>query len=474
MGAAGPFLDERSYNEVKNEFTGDLLVKADMSPLPRVERRTNDLRTAPQPSSERLQRLGEHFRLVRSFTAHLTQPLATEDYVVQTMQDVSPTKWHLAHTTWFFEVFLLQRFKRDYRLHHPDYPFLFNSYYVQAGERHCRDRRGYISRPTVSEIYAYRAYVEEQVDELIEEAPESSASGIADVLEIGIHHEQQHQELILTDMKHVLSVNPLRPVYRETAAHSGSSTRPPKQDWVHFSEGLHEIGHHGDGFCFDNEMPRHRHFIHEFLLSNRLVTNGEYLEFMEDGGYRRPELWLSEGWATAEEHHWTEPFYWESREGRWWTFTLGGMRKVDENEPVCHLSYFEADAFARWAGARLPTEFEWEHAAHAVAIEGNFVETARVHPVGTTAAGNRNGSNELLQLYGDVWEWTRSQYSPYPGYKPLPGALGEYNGKFMCNQFVLRGGSCATSRSHIRPTYRNFFAPASSWQFTGVRLAQDI
>ncbi len=395
---------------------------------------------------------------------------------MQTMEDVSPTKWHLAHTSWFFEVFLLQQFKSDYRLYHPDFPFLFNSYYVQAGERHCRDRRGYISRPTVEEIFEYRAHVDEQVHELVDGVAERGASGIADVLEIGIHHEQQHQELMLTDVKHVLSVNPMRPVYRDVPGPSDTADRGllSPLEWTHFPEGLCEIGHDGDGFCYDNETPRHRHFVHEFLLANRLVTNAEYLEFMRDGGYERPELWLSDGWATVQENQWTEPFYWESRNGGWWTFTLSGMREVVEHEPVCHLSYFEADAFARWADARLPTEHEWERAAQTVSIEGNFVESGRAHPAPASAKPGANGSTRLRQMYGDVWEWTRSQYSPYPGYKPLPGALGEYNGKFMCNQFVLRGGSCATSRTHIRPTYRNFFAPASTWQFTGLRLAQDV
>jgi len=425
----------------------------------------------------RLERLRADFHRVRTFTKHLAEPLEIEDYVVQTMEDVSPTKWHLAHTSWFFEVFVLQKYKTDYRLHHPDYPFLFNSYYVQAGERHCRDRRGYITRPTVAEVYDYRHYVDEQMETLLDRVSGSMCddlvTDLADVIEIGINHEQQHQELILTDIKHVFSVNPLRPVYSEVASENTASDIPPL-GWAHFDEGIYEIGHAENAFCYDNETPRHRHFLEEFLLANRLVTNGEYLDFMSDGGYARPELWLSEGWATAEENEWREPFYWELRDGRWWMYTLAGMREVVPHEPVCHLSYFEADAFARWSDARLPTEQEWEIAARTQPIQGEFAESGRFHPLSARIDRERTSEGEVQQMYGDVWEWTRSQYSPYPGYKPLPGALGEYNGKFMCNQFVLRGGSCATSGTHIRPTYRNFFPPAATWQFTGARLARDV
>ena len=448
--------------------------------------------------------LAERYRAVRGFTEKLAKPLETEDYVVQTMEDVSPTKWHLAHVSWFFDTFVLKEHLPNYEPFHPDYAYLFNSYYVQAGERHCRDRRGYISRPTVSEVYAYRAHVDEQPSkpsearqlvlctgkvfyDLIEERerrgitdvhilrmeqlypiPEDALRADIDPLvEIGLHHEQQHQELLLTDIKHVLSVNPLRPAYDETLPQPRRE-RPPL-NWIHFEEGLREVGHTGDDFAYDNERPRHRVFLEEFLLATRTVTCGEYLAFMDDGGYQRPELWLSAGWATVQENEWTEPFYWEERGGRWHLFTLAGMREIDENEPVCHLSYFEADAYARWADARLPTEQEWEVAAASAPVQGNFVESGNLHPV---AAGAPDGSP--AGLYGDVWEWTRSQYSPYPGYAPPPGALGEYNGKFMCNQFVLRGGSCATSTSHIRPTYRNFFPPDACWQFTGLRLARDV
>ncbi|MBX6365315.1 MAG: ergothioneine biosynthesis protein EgtB [Gemmatimonadetes bacterium] len=410
--------------------------------------------------------LAARYAEVRAFTESLTEGLAAEDMVVQSMTDVSPTKWHLAHTSWFFETFVLLPHLDGYRPLHPAYAYLFNSYYVQAGERHCRAQRGYISRPTVAEVRAYRRHVDAALATLLERLSDDRLAAVELLLTLGLHHEQQHQELMLTDIKHVFSVNPLRPAYREAAA--ARSGPAPALEWVEFPEGLHWIGWAGPGFAYDNEGPRHRQFVEPFALASRLVTNGEYLEFMADGGYDRPELWLSMGWATREQNGWTEPFYWERRDGEWWMFTLAGMRRVDPAEPVCHLSYFEADAFARWAGARLPTEFEWEVAAGGVPARGNFVESRAYHPL---AAEPGPG---LLQLYGDVWEWTRSQYTPYPGFRPAAGAVGEYNGKFMCNQFVLRGGSCATSVTHIRPTYRNFFPPDACWQFTGVRLARDL
>jgi ergothioneine biosynthesis protein EgtB len=411
--------------------------------------------------------LAERYREVRAFTERLTEPLAPEDMVVQSMPDVSPTKWHLAHTSWFFERFVLMEHLPGYVPLHETYLYLFNSYYQQAGERHCRDQRGYISRPTVAEVKAYRRHVDAAMAKLLEGPDEGRAGAVEALVTLGIHHEQQHQELMLTDIKHVFSVNPLRPVYRETAARSGSDPARPL-GWTRFEGGVKEIGYAGDGFAYDNEGPRHREFLEPFELADRLVSCGEYLEFMEDGGYRRPELWLSLGWATAQEHGWSEPYYWERRDGVWMLFTLGGMREVDPAEPLCHISYFEADAFARWAGARLPTEAEWEVAAEGMPLRGNFVDEGRYHPAPAPAGAG------LVQLYGDVWEWTASPYTPYPGFQPAAGAVGEYNGKFMCNQYVLRGGSCATSRSHIRPTYRNFFPPDATWQFTGLRLARDV
>ncbi|HUF50742.1 MAG TPA: ergothioneine biosynthesis protein EgtB, partial [Longimicrobiales bacterium] len=354
---------------------------------------------------------------------------------------------------------------RGYQPLNAQYAFLFNSYYVHAGERHCRAQRGYISRPTVAEVLAYRRHVDAAVQELIASSDDAGLATLAPLLELGVQHEQQHQELIVTDIKHVFSVNPLRPAFRD-ATHT-QSAQPGPVRWIENGGGLVEIGHGQAGFAYDNESPRHREWLEPFALADRPVTNGEYLAFMEDDGYRRAELWLSMGWAHATEHAWTEPFYWERRDGRWWSYTLAGMREIDPHEPVAHLSYFEADAFARWAGARLPTECEWESAAADVPIAGNFVESRRFQPAAAPAGDG------LRQLFGDVWEWTRSPYSPYPGYVPAAGALGEYNGKFMCNQFVLRGGSCATPVTHIRPTYRNFFPPEATWQFTGLRLARD-
>ncbi|WP_022835352.1 ergothioneine biosynthesis protein EgtB [Salisaeta longa] len=423
--------------------------------------------------------IAERYRITRRFTTDFCRPLNTEDYVVQTKEFVSPTKWHLAHTTWFFETFVLREHDPSYTLLNDQYPYLFNSYYIQAGERHCRDRRGYISRPTVEQVYEYRAYVDEHVEALLATASADDLDTLAPLVELGIHHEQQHQELMVTDLKHVLSVNPLRPAYRDDLA-PPTVDAIPALDWVAFAdEGVYEVGYDGDGFYYDNEGPRHKEYRRPFALANRLVTCGEYRAFMEDGGYERPELWLSAGWATVQERDWTEPFYWEEREGEWYVYTLGGLRPLNPHEPVAHLSYFEAEAYARWAGARLPEEGEWELAARDATIEGNTVDAGYFHPIPLTddtpahtpAAGD---GGALYQLYGDVWEWTRSAYSPYPGYEPLPGAIGEYNGKFMCGQYVLRGGSCATSQSHLRPTYRNYFHPDEAWQFMGLRLAQDL
>ena len=414
------------------------------------------------------------FHEVRKFTAKLSENLAPEDCVVQSMPDVSPTKWHLAHTTWFFETFVLKKWVSGYRDAVPEYAYLFNSYYNAAGTMHRRDLRGLISRPTVDETKRYCASVDADIDALIGDGDEKLFREIEPILTLGIHHEQQHQELLITDIKHVFAQNPLYPVFREGRARppgapDGAARRP--YQFVEFDETTIEIGHHGNGFSYDNESPRHRALVLPFSLANRLVTNREYLEFVADHGYSRSEFWLSLGWMTVNEQNWRAPFYWIERDGEWWNFTLSGLRRVDPNEPITHLSYFEADAYANWAGARLPTEFEWERAAATVEIDGNFVETERFHPA---PPDNAPGDGELAQMFGDVWEWTRSSYSPYPGYRAEPGALGEYNGKFMCNQYVLRGGSCATSRTHIRKTYRNFFQPEKRWQFTGIRLARDL
>ena len=385
------------------------------------------------------------------------------------MPDVSPVKWHLAHTTWFFETFVLKKYVSGYQTVVPEYAYLFNSYYNAAGDMHRRDLRGLISRPTVEQTRRYRDSVNSHIADLLADANEDLLRELEPLITLGNHHEQQHQELLLTDIKHVFAQNPLYPVFRQAKARPDDETRGPIR-FVEFDEEVIEIGHRGSGFSYDNEGPRHRALVSAFSIASRPVTNGEYLEFVEAGGYRRPEFWLSLGWITINEQRWQAPLYWIQRDGEWWHFTLSGLRRVDSAEPVTHISYFEADAYANWAGARLPTEFEWERVAIQQAIEGNFVEEEYFHPQPARA---QSKSNELFQVYGDVWEWTRSSYSPYPGYRAEPGALGEYNGKFMCNQYVLRGGSCATSRTHIRPTYRNFFPPEKRWQFTGIRLARD-
>ncbi len=385
------------------------------------------------------------------------------------MPDVSPTKWHLAHTTWFFETFVLKKWLPGYQSENPDYAFLFNSYYNAAGDMHRRDLRGLISRPTVNESHRYRASINGYVDDLISGSDEKLLAEIEPILTLGIHHEQQHQELLVTDIKHVFAQNPLHPVYRESKIDNRKIDISPLR-FVEFEEATVEIGHGGSGFSYDNEGPQHRALVLPFSLASRPITNGEYMQFIEDSGYSRSELWLSLGWMTVNEQRWQSPLYWTKRDGQWWNFTLSGMRPVNKSEPVTHISYFEADAYANWAGARLPTEFEWERAAGKIDIDGNFVEDETFHPAPCRSSGQ---DRHLQQMFGDLWEWTRSSYSPYPGYRAEPGALGEYNGKFMCNQYVLRGGSCATSRTHIRRTYRNFFQPEKRWQFTGIRLARD-
>jgi ergothioneine biosynthesis protein EgtB len=420
---------------------------------------------APGSGSER-SALIERFQQVRDFSESVCAPLATEDYVIQSMPDCSPTKWHLAHVSWFFETFLLKPNVAGYVSPNPDYVYLFNSYYNAVGDKYPRPQRGLVSRPTVEEVYHYRAHVDEHVQDLLECAEADDFARLAPIVTLGLNHEQQHQELIVTDLKHMLSHNPLHPVYVERPA--DPSLQAATLHWQDFAEGVHWIGHAGDDFAFDNEEPRHRQFIHPFQLASRPVTNDEYLEFMHDGGYARPELWLSMGWATVQQEGWHAPLYWQQHDASWFQFTLSGLQPVSPSETVAHLSYFEADAYARWAGARLPTEAEWELAASGTPIDGNFAEHRRFHP----RPAQPNGS-PLAAMFGDVWEWTQSDYSPYPGFRTAPGALGEYNGKFMCNQYVLRGGSCATPRSHIRPTYRNFFPPDARWQFSGVRLAKD-
>jgi ergothioneine biosynthesis protein EgtB len=421
--------------------------------------------TAPTAKSA----IEQRYRRVRSFSERLCETLEPEDYVIQTMPETSPTKWHLAHTSWFFETFLMKQFIPDYDSTHPQFDFLFNSYYNSVGPFYSRPHRGLLSRPTVREVFDYRSDIDVLMSDLIESADEELLAKLAPIVILGLHHEQQHQELMLTDIKNVFWQNPLRPVFRkrETAA-----TFPaPPIEWLKYKEGVYWVGHQGVEFSYDNEGPRHRTVVPAFRLASRLVTNAEYLAFMEDGGYRRPELWLSLGWNAVKERGWDAPLYWEKRDGKWFTMTLAGMTKLVLEEPVCHVSLFEADAYSRWSGARLPTEEEWETASPGLPLEGNLVESERFHvaPLALPAT-----VGEPAQMFGDVWEWTRSSYSPYPGYSAVAGALGEYNGKFMCNQYVLRGGSCATSQSHIRRTYRNFFPPDARWQFTGIRLAKDL
>jgi ergothioneine biosynthesis protein EgtB len=434
---------------------------------------TRDLDTARGPAAPTPQRaegrppaLAERYRAIRSFSEDLCAPLAVEDYGVQSMPDASPAKWHLAHTSWFFETFVLKRAVSDYRAFHPQYEGLFNSYYNSVGEQFPRPRRGLLSRPTVEDTYGYRRHVDREMMVLLADSRRVAAIGTAAAIELGLQHEQQHQELILTDLKHLFSCNPLRPAYRSAAVTPAGAVTPC--EWIAFSGGLHQVGAQGDGFAFDNERPSHRVFLEPFMLASRLVTNGEFLHFIEDGGYRQPEWWLSDGWDMVRAQSWQAPLYWEKHQTRWMLFSLAGMGPVDAAEPVCHVSYYEADAYARWARARLPREAEWEVAAATAPIAGNFAETGRCHPAALATAASR-----CAQLFGDVWEWTQSPYTPYPGYRQPEGAFGEYNAKFMSSQMVLRGGSCASPQLHLRATYRNFFPPSARWQFMGLRLARD-
>ncbi|PZC48114.1 MAG: Formylglycine-generating [Chloroflexi bacterium] len=402
---------------------------------------------------------------VRRATEHLCQPLAIEDYILQAMADVSPTRWHLAHVSWFFETFLLKPHLPGYESPHPKYEFLFNSYYNAVGPQYYRPHRGLISRPTVAEVYDYRAHVDQGMVSLLEVSDENKLRELEPTLILGLNHEQQHQELIITDIKYNLAINPLRPAYHNRPIPRGTATPPLR--WMDFQGGIHRIGYEGTEFAFDNEGPRHEALLRPFRIASRLVTNGEFMEFMAAGGYGIPTLWLSDGWTTVKAEGWDAPLYWEKVDGTWWVQTMSGMQPVDEHAPVAHVSYYEADAYAHWKGKRLPTEQEWERSAETEPLQGTFMESGVYHPL--PAPGNGG----LEQLYGDVWEWTQSPYSAYPGFKPTPGAVGEYNGKFMVNQMVLRGGSCATPRSHLRTTYRNFFPPHARWQFMGFRLAED-
>lgn len=404
------------------------------------------------------------FAATRRLSDQLSMVLTAEDQTVQSMPDVSPTKWHRAHTSWFYETFLLVPFFEGYEVFHPDFAYLFNSYYVGLGERYPRPQRGLITRPGIIEVGDYRRHVDTQMGTMLAGGVDTAVAGL---LDLGVHHEQQHQELLLMDIKHVLSQNPMRPVYLPLTLPGPESTLPTT--WTSHPGGSVEIGHPGDGFGFDNEFPRHLVHLEPFALADRTVSCGEWLDFIDDNGYRRPELWLSDGWATVEDEGWEAPLYWSHLDGTWSEFTLAGEVPVDPSRPVCHISYYEADAYARWAGHRLPTEAEWEAVSTVRASEDttppHLLDTLVLHPSPTAGASS--------SPYGDVWQWTSSAYGAYPGFAPEPGAVGEYNGKFMVNQFVLRGGSCVTPADHIRPTYRNFFPPSARWAFSGLRLARN-
>jgi len=413
------------------------------------------------------------YERIRQFSDLIAAPLSPEDCMVQSMPEASPTRWHLAHTSWFFETFVLARLDR-YAAFDPDFNYLFNSYYNRIGKQFPRPRRGLVSRPGLQRIREYRAYVDRHMADVL--GSDDLAEPLAATIQLGLHHEQQHQELMLTDIKHALSCNPTYPSY---AGRDFCRSEPAAAaDWIEVPEGLYEVGHAGDGFAFDNESPRHRAFLPTFFLSTAPVTCGQFMEFMDDGGYQRPDHWLSQGWATVREHDWDAPLYWVQQDGLCMHFTLAGLRAVDPQWPVCHLSYFEADAYARWSGMRLPTEFEWEIALNSLRPKASgaalqFADALLpndlvVHPTAAVDA-----AETTARMLGCVWEWTSSSYAPYPGYRAPEGAIGEYNGKFMCNQYVLRGGSCASSSDHLRPTYRNFFPPDARWQFSGLRLARN-
>ncbi|RDY67600.1 ergothioneine biosynthesis protein EgtB [Halobacillus trueperi] len=403
------------------------------------------------------------FQEVRKSTKQLVSHLQTEDFLLQASTHVSPTKWHLAHTTWFFEKFILEDYIQGYQHFNPVFLYLFNSYYETVGTPHPQAKRGLISRPTVQETMEYRDYVDQRIVEILEK--HSQDAGIIDLIEIGLQHEQQHQELILMDIKYNFSFNPFQPVFKvEEFKKAGEASA---LTFHSFEGGLVEIGHDGDGFSFDNERPRHTTYLHPFQMADRPVTNADYIEFIDDGGYENPQYWLSDGWQMAKEEGWKSPQYWQREEEKWYIFTLGGLQLIDLHAPVCHVSFYEADAYARWAGRRLPTEQEWEFVMSDQGVGGHFMEDGHFHPHSEYA------QERFKKAFGDVWEWTRSPYVPYPRSKPLEGALGEYNAKFMANQIVLKGGSCVTPRTHIRPTYRNFFYPQMRWQFSGIRLADD-
>ncbi|MCW8856355.1 MAG: ergothioneine biosynthesis protein EgtB [Kangiella sp.] len=434
-----------------------------------------------ESSTELVEQVLSDFIAARLFTEQLCEPLTAEDYNLQAIAETSPVKWHLAHTSWFFETFIIKKFSSSFAPFNPRYEYLFNSYYNAIGEQFPRPQRGLLSRPSVKEVYEYRQWVTEQIKELVSSLVQHQNSRLSDALSLirlGINHEQQHQELLLTDLKYNLFQNPVLPAYRSTKQLVDQNEQVLPIEWIRFDEKLVIIGTDipdlpvtQNDFAYDNETPSHKFYRHQFSVANRLTTNGEYLAFIEEGGYQKPQYWLSDGWDAVREHQWQAPLYWFKKNDDWFVYTLNGVKPLNLNEPVAHVSYYEADAFARWSDARLLTEQEWESIAGEPQLDSNsfnLVDNDVLHPVAATS------NNGLQQLYGDVWEWTSSAYAPYPGFKAAAGAVGEYNGKFMCNQYVLRGGSCVTSQNHIRKTYRNFFYPDSRWQFSGIRLARDI
>jgi len=428
------------------------------------------------PSTESLV---DFYNRVRQDSLDICDPLEIEDYNIQTMPDVSPPKWHLAHTSWFFETFLLKPHFKNYIVFHHKFEHLFNSYYEQIGTFHPRSERGLLSRPTLETIFEYRIYVDKFMNQLIGNQSIINKQSIIDKIILGLNHEQQHQELMYTDILHIFANNPLQPQYRKlkqihTSEHSTEQLQDTKINWINFEESLSEYGFQDNefsvnGFHYDNEKPNHKSHVPAFKIASRLVTNAEYLEFILDGGYQSTEFWLSDAWKIVNTEQWQHPLYWQKENSNWYEMTLGGLRKLDLNAPVSHVSYYEADAYANWSGNRLPTEFEWERAAQKVTISGNLRDENYYHPQPIVTSQNIG----LQQMYGDVWEWTRSPYVAYSGYKAESGAIGEYNGKFMSSQMVLRGGSCVTPKDHIRSSYRNFFYPGDRWQFSGFRLAQD-